>query len=92
MNFASSTDDLITKLFDRAKELNANQITFRKLYTSGLNTKQDEWIINNDIDNKFWTKINSFIKSTGRELEMLYQFHKQITEFYKIEKLSHSMN
>lgn len=71
MNFASSTDDLITKLFDKAKELNANQITFRKLYTSGLNTKQDEWIINNDIDNEFWTKINLFIKSTGRELEML---------------------
>lgn len=58
-------------IFKRAKELGADQITFRKLYLSGTDTPQDLWIKEHAVEEKFWALLNSFVRDTGRKLERL---------------------
>jgi len=69
------TDDFSNKrieaIFDRAEELNADQITFRKLYESENNSKQNEWIKEHKcVDHKL-SKIDSYVKANGKMLEIL---------------------
>jgi sulfatase maturation enzyme AslB (radical SAM superfamily) len=60
----------VEKLFGRAHSLGADQITFRKLYTSGdENQPQNIWIVKHEYTN--FSKLNDYILSKGRELEML---------------------
>lgn len=56
----------IEQIFDRAKDLNADQITFRKLYTSKeCNTPQDEWILEHPINKFFFDNLNNYVSKNG---------------------------
>ena len=52
-------------------ELNADQVTFRVLYTSGLNTPQDKWIAENGASDIYVEKIGAYIKDNGTVLGRL---------------------
>jgi MoaA/NifB/PqqE/SkfB family radical SAM enzyme len=57
-------------IFDRAKDLGANQITFRMLYTSGnKDLPQNIWIRNNPFREKI--KLDSYISKKGTQLEQV---------------------
>ena len=58
------------EIFEEANKLNANQITFRKLYSIGKN-KIADWIDNNKCSENFINCINNFIKFKGLPLEKL---------------------
>lgn len=59
-------------IFHRAKNnLKADQITFRILYESGLNTPQDQWIQQNRVSDYKIKEINEYIKLNGHPLERL---------------------
>jgi MoaA/NifB/PqqE/SkfB family radical SAM enzyme len=65
--------DDIERLFEEAKNLDADQITFRKLYypKSAENTKQAEWIRNNQLPPSFWSKLRGFVENEGTPLHRL---------------------
>lgn len=68
----NKTDEgLIGDIFNRSRDLGADQITFRKLYTSDNNTVQDQWIKANNITKDFWPTLTDYIKKEGRPLELL---------------------
>lgn len=57
-----------SKIFNQAKKLGANQITFRMLYTSGnLDLPQNQWIQQNRFGSK--QALDSYIKEKGTALE-----------------------
>ena len=58
-------------IFGRLVKLDVDQVTFRKLYTSGNGTKQDRWINNNSIDDKIFDLIIKYIEHNGNPLERL---------------------
>ncbi len=58
-------------IFDYAKELGANQITFRELYSSGTGTPQDNWIKEHAVDKKLLADIKTFIKENGNALRIM---------------------
>jgi len=62
-----STDSI----FNRAKELRADQITFRVLYTSGFDTKEDKWIEEHCCNDLTIQSIEEYIFEKGRRLEVL---------------------
>ncbi|MBR1454142.1 MAG: radical SAM protein [Lachnospiraceae bacterium] len=51
--------------------LGADQITFRVLYTSGLDTPQDKWIAENGASAEYVDKIRNYIKDNGTVLGQL---------------------
>lgn len=51
--------------------LGADQITFRVLYSSGLDTPQDRWIANNAASKEYVDKIRRFITENGTVLGRL---------------------
>jgi sulfatase maturation enzyme AslB (radical SAM superfamily) len=57
--------------FKRAKELNTDQITFRELYSSNNNTKQDKWIKENAAIPTVLSDIKQYITENGRPLYVL---------------------
>lgn len=59
------------EIFDYAKELGANQITFRELYASGTGTSQDNWIKEHAVSKTLLQEIKSFIKENGRPLRIM---------------------
>lgn len=61
----------IKHIFKVCKSLGADQITFRKLYTSGNDTPQDKWINNHQVNPSFFTLLNQYIMANGRRLERL---------------------
>lgn len=62
----------LSNLFNDIKELGANQVTFRILYTSQkCDTPQDRWIENNKVSNSFVNSLNDYIIANGRALEIL---------------------
>ena len=78
LNMTDEYDDIVhwstlhvNKIFIRAKELGADQITFRKLYNSGLHTPQDKWIEEHAVLEEAWPVLNGYIKDVGRKLEKL---------------------
>jgi molybdenum cofactor biosynthesis enzyme MoaA len=69
------TDDFngvnIADLFQQLKALGADQVTFRKLYTSGQDTPQDRWIGQHAVEGSFWPNLNRYVAEKGRKLERL---------------------
>jgi hypothetical protein len=62
----------VEKLFDRAKELGADMVTFRQLYLSGDPTiEQNQWIHEHRASQKLMKIIDGTIKTRGRMLERL---------------------
>lgn len=59
------------EIFRRAKELKADQLTFRELYSSGLGTPQDEWIEQHALSSHVLEEIKQFIRQNGRPLRIM---------------------
>ncbi len=59
------------EIFRRAKELKADQLTFRELYSSGLGTPQDEWIERHAVSSHVLEEIKQFIRQNGRPLRIM---------------------
>lgn len=65
------------EIFDYAKELGANQVTLRELYTSGWNLKQDRWINKHRIRPDVIEAIRFGIEEDGEKMDILpYGFIK----------------
>lgn len=60
----------IDQLFARASNLGTDQLTFRKLYSSG-DSPQSRWVEEHSINPKFWERISSYIIEKGTALERL---------------------
>ena len=58
------------QIVNRAKELGADQITFRKLYASGY-SEQADYVRNNSCSEKKIQDINDYIRCNGRKLDVL---------------------
>lgn len=60
-------------IFDRAKELGADQITFRKLYTSDITeeNEQNKWIQEHACTENTWDSVKDYIQDNGIPLEVL---------------------
>lgn len=67
-----SADD-IEGLFNEAKHLKADQITFRKLYypESEADTKQANWIRQNQLPDSFWSKLKGYVENEGTPIHRL---------------------
>lgn len=61
----------VIKIFNELIDLNIDQVTFRKLYKSGGETKQDKWIDEHAVDSITLDRIALYIKEHGHELERL---------------------
>ena len=59
------------EIFNRAKELGADQITFRELYKSPNECKQNQWIEGNSVDLRIIVELEDYIRRNGKELELL---------------------
>jgi MoaA/NifB/PqqE/SkfB family radical SAM enzyme len=58
-------------ILKRAKELGANQVTFRKLYTSGNDSPEDQWVEKNSCNESILEFLISKIRSEGIPLYRL---------------------
>lgn len=58
-------------MFDFAKSYGADQVTFRVLYNSGLNTPQDLWIEENKCEDSLVEDIKDYVSKNGKPLEKL---------------------
>ena len=67
----NDTFDIIplNDLFKSLKALGADQVTFRRLYTSGKASPQDNWIRNHEYES--FGALNTYIQKYGRPLERL---------------------
>ncbi len=62
----------VERIFERADNLRANQITFRVLYTSESGeTQEDKWIERHRCNPEKIKEIRNYIRSYGRPLEVL---------------------
>ena len=61
----SKWGDLDTLFAYCANNLGANQITFRVLYSSGLDTPQDKWISDNAASDEYVQRIRAYIQENG---------------------------
>lgn len=64
-------DILPQNLFKRCKELGADQVTLRILYTSGTGTPQDKWIDANGLKDPHVRMIRDYVTANGRVLGVL---------------------
>ena len=64
-------DILPQNLFQRCKELGADQVTLRVLYTSGTGTPQDQWIDANGLKDPHVRMIREYVETNGRVLGVL---------------------
>lgn len=60
-----------SQIITTCRALGANQVTFRKLYSSGNDTEQDKWIEQNAASNKWVDGLTTYIQNMGTELEIL---------------------
>jgi hypothetical protein len=58
-------------IFDRLTELEADQVTFRKMWKSNDGSKEDLWIEKNNISESFFSELNQYVKKNGRFLSKL---------------------
>jgi len=58
-------------MMDKLVELDADQVTFRKLYTSNDDCEQNDWIRNHMFKDKEFEALNMYIQRNGRMLERL---------------------
>jgi len=59
------------EVFRKARELGADQLTFRKLYKSSLGGPQDAWVDAHSVRAGFWDELPAYVKANGRALERL---------------------
>lgn len=71
LNMTKAFDMAPVGIFSAAKVLEADQVTFRVLYNSGLDLPQDKWIMENKASNETIHNINGFVKSQGNPLYRL---------------------
>lgn len=58
-------------LFQRCKDLEADQVTLRVLYSSGSGTPQDNWIAENGLHEPHVSMIQKYVEENGRVLGVL---------------------
>jgi hypothetical protein len=56
-------------IFDKLKAVGADQVTFRRLYTSGKGVPQDKWI--DEHEYLSYNLLSTYIEKNGRPLERL---------------------
>lgn len=64
----------VDSVFERCKELGADQVTFRKMYTSGTDSEEDKWLAENVTTDKleaFFANLFLEIKKNGTYLDTL---------------------
>lgn len=61
----------VDNIFDKARFLGANQLTFRVLYESGGNTKEDAWVRGHRCCDTKVDEIRAYIVKNGRALNKL---------------------
>lgn len=64
-------DILPQNLFQRCRDLGADQVTLRILYTSGTGTPQDQWIDANGLKDPHARMIREYVETNGRVLGIL---------------------
>lgn len=64
-------DILPQNLFKKCKELGADQVTLRVLYSSGKDTPQDQWIDANGLKDPHVRMIREYVENNGRVLGIL---------------------
>jgi len=74
---------MIKSVINKCKELGADQVTFRKLYKSELNSEIDNWIEKNASKN-FYDELVKYVKNYGKFLGVL-PFGPSV---YNIEEMS----
>lgn len=60
----------VDEIFEKCKNLGADQITFRVLYTDN-DCPQKRWIEENMIDEQLFSNIHNYVQMNGRKLEKL---------------------
>ncbi|MBN1241253.1 MAG: radical SAM protein [Spirochaetales bacterium] len=70
MTDAYGPDDA-EKAFARARELGAEQLTFRRLYGGPGDGAQETWVREHSVDPAFWPALAAYVKGEGRALERL---------------------
>lgn len=66
--------EFIGKIFERCKELGADQVTFRKMYSSGTDSEQDKWLeenVSKNIIDNFFPLLYNEVKENGNYLDTL---------------------
>lgn len=58
-------------LFECCRDLQADQITFRRLYKTKRSSEQNTWIENQKMPDSWWNDLHQYIRSKGRELYRL---------------------
>jgi MoaA/NifB/PqqE/SkfB family radical SAM enzyme len=58
-------------LFADCKNLDADQVTFRKLYATDEDTPENQWIKENQMSDEWWNRLDEYIKNFGRSLNRL---------------------
>ena len=66
----------IERIFDKASQLRADQMTFRKFYANGEN-KQSQWIKENKVDDFFFKELNEYVLKNGRLIGKLPYGYQQ---------------
>jgi hypothetical protein len=64
-------DETPASLFATCKSLGADQVTFRKMYLSGQDTPQDNWLKENQIRPELIDAIRNYIETQGQFLNVL---------------------
>ena len=71
LNMTSSFDGKSPEqILEKSRDLGANQLTFRRLYTSGKNSPEDRWVEENSCDPELIDNLDLYIKEKGN---MLYE-------------------
>lgn len=67
LNLTNEFDSLTPdEIFTKCKRLNADQVTFRVLYSSNSKTDEDKWVKENKASKKTIKNIKKFIKKEGK--------------------------
>ena len=76
----------VESIFNRCKQLGADQVTFRKMYSSGTMSEQDRWISEHMIyDHEAWFyNLGNYIKSNGNFINVL----EYGQERYSVDEMS----
>lgn len=71
-----SVGGTVEGVFEKAKSLGADQLTFRKLYTEGDNP-QSKWIKEHKVDDSVFDEIDKYVIENGKHLAVLpYGYHQ----------------
>lgn len=62
---------MIRKMFIEIQETEADQVTFRRLYSDDSASPQAKWIKDNDVADGDWTNLKNYIRTNGRQLQKL---------------------